>query len=476
MQPKKEQSIEHKANYKIPFGTVSITDTARVLIDEALETKFVTRGKYVAQFEREFAELFGRQEAIAVSSGTDADALSLAVLYDHGAQRGDEVIIPALSFIATGNAVFQAGFKPVFVDVKRETLNIDEDKIEAAITPRTRAIMPVHLMGKPARMDRIMDIAKKHRLFVIEDAAEAHGAELDGQKIGTFGQMAAFSLYAAHIVTTIEGGIVIADDPIIAEAVRSLRNHGMVGKFSFERIGFSAKMNEIEAAVGIGNIQIFGDILQRRRRNLLYLIDKMEKYSNYFIMLKEDPGEKIGPHAFSIIVKDNCPFSKEEMVQFFDREGIDSRNLFYSMPMVSDGSNFFQIMGCSIRAADNPVGHGQGLIQLSLGCCPRLRCMDLWKGQKDQIMNRCHDLGPLHLNIIKTWGMINIRVAQNFLRPKTEGVSLDRYIIPFKFWNGAFPVKKIPTHIKPIFILGIDLNQFSDKVMCIPADPGIIFF
>lgn len=125
----KDLSVEAKAGYKVPFGTVSITDDARELIDKALDTKFVTRGKYVAEFERKFADLFGTSEAVAVSSGTDADALALAVLYDYGADRGDEVIIPALTFVATGNAVFQAGFKPVFVDVKRETLNIDVDKI-----------------------------------------------------------------------------------------------------------------------------------------------------------------------------------------------------------------------------------------------------------------------------------------------------------------------------------------------------------
>lgn len=332
MAAQKQQSIETKMQYRVPFGTVSITDEARKLIDEALNKKMVTRGKYVAEFERLFAELFGAKEAVAVSSGTDADALSLAVLYDYGAQRGDEVIIPALTFVATGNAVLQAGFKPVFVDVKRETLNIDADKIEAVITPRTRAIMPVHLMGKPAAMDKIVAIAKRHKLFVVEDAAEAHGAELHGQKIGSFGEMAAFSLYAAHIVTTIEGGIVITNDAQMADALRSLRNHGIVNKFEFRRIGFSAKMNEIEAAVGIGNIKIFDDILGRRRRNLLSMIDKFKQFDPFFITIKEDPGEKIGPHAYSVILRPGLPFTKDEMVDYLDASGVDSRNLFYSIP------------------------------------------------------------------------------------------------------------------------------------------------
>ncbi|OGX34771.1 MAG: aminotransferase DegT [Omnitrophica WOR_2 bacterium RIFCSPHIGHO2_02_FULL_52_10] len=324
--------LSDKAKYKVPFGTVSITDDAAKLIHKAIASKWLTRGKYVQEFEERFAALFGVKEAVAVSSGTDADALACAVLYDFGAKRGDEIIVPALSFVATGNAVLQAGFIPVFVDVDRETLGIDPAQIEAAITPRTRGIMPVHLMGKPAAMDEIVGIARKHKLRVIEDAAEAHGAEYKGRKIGSLGDMAAFSLYAAHIITTIEGGVVITDNPQMADALRSLRNHGIVGKFEFRRIGFSAKMNELEAAVGIGNIKIFHQILEKRRRNLLYLMDKFKPFEEYFIVLKEEPHEKIGPHAFSIILKEDVPFTKDEFVTYIENAGIDSRNLFYSIP------------------------------------------------------------------------------------------------------------------------------------------------
>lgn len=325
-------TLSAKAKYKVPFGTVSITPEARQLINQALDSNWLTRGKFVQQFEEQFAALFGVKHAVAVSSGTDADALACAVLYDYGAKRGDEIIVPALTFVATGNAVLQAGFTPVFVDVRRETLNIDPAKIEAAITPRTRAIMPVHLMGKPAAMDAILDIARKHKLHVIEDAAEAHGAEYKGKKIGSLGDMAAFSLYAAHIVTTIEGGIVITNDAAMAQALRSLRNHGIVGKFEFRRIGFSAKMNEIEAAVGLGNIRIFHQILEKRRRNLLYLIEKFRQFQEYFITIQEEQGEKIGPHAFSIIVREKAPLTKDEFVAYLDERGVDSRNLFYSIP------------------------------------------------------------------------------------------------------------------------------------------------
>ena len=324
--------LSEKAKCRVPFGTVSITPKARTLINEALDSGWVTRGRYVQEFEERFAEVFGVKYGIAVSSGTDADAIACATLYDRGARRGDEIIVPALSFVATGNAVLQAGFKPVFVDVRRETLNIDVDLIERAITDKTRAIMPVHLMGKPAEMDTIRRVAKDHGLAIIEDAAEAHGAQYKGEKVGAMGDLAAFSLYAAHIVTTIEGGMILTNDPALAEAARSLRNHGIKGKFTFQRIGFSAKMNELEAAVGLGNIEIYERILQRRRENLLYLIEQFQPFQSYFLTIQEEEWEKIGPHAFSIVVRQGAPFTKDEFVHYIESRGIDSRNLFYSMP------------------------------------------------------------------------------------------------------------------------------------------------
>ncbi|MBF0570943.1 MAG: DegT/DnrJ/EryC1/StrS family aminotransferase [Candidatus Omnitrophica bacterium] len=331
-----------KAGYKVPFGTVSITPLAQKLIDEAIQRRWLTKGKYVKEFEDKFAALFGVKYGIAVSSGTDADAIACAVLYDFGAKRGDEIIVPALSFVATGNAVLQAGFTPVFVDVNRETLNIDHEKIEKVITPKTRAIMPVHLMGKPAAMDEIMTIAQKHKLYVIEDAAEAHGAEYKGKKIGAIGDMACFSLYAAHIVTTIEGGMIITNNEQMAQAARSLRNHGIEGKFQFKRIGFSSKMNEIEAAVGLGNLEIFREILEKRRANVRHLIRHFLKFDKYFWCLKEEAHEILGPHAFSIILKPGVNFTKDEFVTYLEKKGVDSRNLFYSIATQTES---YQFMG-----------------------------------------------------------------------------------------------------------------------------------
>lgn len=352
---------------KIPFGTISITQDSKDLVNRILDSGRVSSGKHVREFEEQFAELTGTKEAVAFSSGTDADALALAVLYDYGAERGDEIIVPALSFVATGNAVLQAGFKPVFVDVERKTLNIDPEQIEERITQKTRAIMPVHLMGKPARMDEINKIAKKHNLFVIEDAAEAHGAVYKGKNIGTIGDMAAYSLYLAHVITTIEGGIVTTDREDFAEILRSLRCHGRACKckvcvvntssaycrkrfehgrdirFVFERIGYSCKMNEVEAAVGLGSLKMYEQIIDKRRHNLLTMIEKLREFDEYIATIHEQDGERIGPHALPMIVNEGAPFSRDRFTDYLDKNGIDTRDLFASMPTQCPG---FSFLGC----------------------------------------------------------------------------------------------------------------------------------
>lgn len=352
---------------KVPFGTLTVTKKAKKLINNALKTGKLTSGRLVRDFEEKFAKIIGTKYAIAVSSGTDAVALSLAVLYDFGAKRGDEIITPALSFVATGNAVLQAGFIPKFVDIKRETLNIDEDQIEKAITEKTRAILVVHLMGKPANMTKILEIAKKYKLFVIEDSAEAHGGTYYGKTLGSIGDIGAFSLYAAHIISTIEGGIITTNREDFKEILISLRNHGRACKcdicvlnigstycekrfslsdhtdirFMFERIGFSAKMNELEAGFGLGNIEIYEKILKKRRRNLYYLIKNFKKFDPYLKTINKEKYEEIGPHAFPIIVNEKLAnFTRNEIAEYLEKNGIETRTLFQSMPTQCPGFKF----------------------------------------------------------------------------------------------------------------------------------------
>lgn len=373
-----------KTTRKVPFGTITITDKAKKLVMEALETKRISSGRLVREFEKKFAALYGMQHAVAVSTGTDADALAMAVLYDFGANRGDEVIVPSLSFVATGNAILHAGFTPRFVDIERGTLNINPRLIETAVNKRTKAIMPVHLMGKPAEMDTIMEIAQRHGLFVIEDAAEAYGAEYKGKKIGTMGDMGAFSLYVAHIITTGEGGIVITDDEKKAEVLRSLRSHGRACKcescvlnttnglcakrfnnpartdirFVFERHGFSSKMNEMEAAIGLGALDEYDAIVAKRRHNLYALMDVVNRHSRYLYTLTEESYEKIGPHALPIILREDAPFTRDAFVQHLEKNGIDSRNLFQSMPTQCAGFAFMGHKLGEFPEAEYVADHG----------------------------------------------------------------------------------------------------------------------
>ncbi|MFC1760948.1 DegT/DnrJ/EryC1/StrS family aminotransferase [Planctomycetota bacterium] len=346
------------------FGTITVTEKARQLVNEALTTGRVSCGRMVREFEQRFAEIVGAKEAVTVSSGTEADALACAVLYDYGAQRGDEIITAAHSFAATGNAILQAGFTPVFADIDLETFNIDPDLIEEAITDKTRAIMPIHLMGKPAPMDRIMAIAGRHGLTVIGDAAEAHGSKYQGRNVAQWGHMTAYSLYVAHIISTVEGGVVVTDNEDYAEILRSLRSHGRFCKckscvvnradqycakrhvdgkdmrFVFERLGFSCKMNELEAAVGLGSLEHYDAILEKRHDNLLYLINGFQRFAPMLWTLSEGSHERIGPHAFPVIVGKDAPFTRDQLLDYLSRSGIDPRDLFSCMPTQCQGFGF----------------------------------------------------------------------------------------------------------------------------------------
>lgn len=355
-----------KNKRRVPFGTIHIPPKSIELINAALTSGRVSSGRMVSDFEKRFAELIGSKHAVALSTGTDADTLALAVYYDYGAKRGDEVIVPSLSFVATGNAVLHAGFTPVFVDIERDTLNIDPSKIEAAVTDRTVAIMPVHLMGKPAKMDAIMKIAKKCKIRVVEDAAEAHGGTLHGKPLGTIGEMGAFSTYVAHIITTIEGGVVTTDNADYAGILRSLRSHGRACKcdacslnvtggycakrfakpelgdirFIFERVGYSSKMNELEAAVGLGNLDNYEEIVRIRHGNLMAFIGEFKRFAPFLKTISEDKGEVIGPHALPVVVQESAPFTRDQLVSHLEKNGVDTRSLFQSMPTQCPGFAF----------------------------------------------------------------------------------------------------------------------------------------
>ncbi|MFN8125107.1 MAG: DegT/DnrJ/EryC1/StrS family aminotransferase [Candidatus Nanopelagicales bacterium] len=231
----------------IPAAQPILGDEERAAVDEVLRSGMIAQGPQVAAFEDEFAELVQGRECVAVNSGTSALHLSLLAM---GIGAGDEVIVPSFTFAATANAVAVAGATPVFVDIDPATFCLDPDRVVEAITARTRAIMPVHLYGHPAAMPQIMDLAADHELLVLEDAAQAHAAALEGRPAGAWGDAAAFSFYPTKNMTSGEGGMVVTGDPELARMIRLLRNQGMEKRYHNEVAGLNNRMTDVHAAIG----------------------------------------------------------------------------------------------------------------------------------------------------------------------------------------------------------------------------------
>src|SRR5437016_1060546 len=244
---------------------------ARPLLDEeekvavlrVLRSGQLAQGNYIAAFERLFAEVCHVREAIAVSSGTAA--LHLALLA-HGIGPGDEVITTAFSFAATANVILLVGATPVFVDIEPDTYTLDPALVEAAITPHTKAIMPVHLYGNPCDMKQLEVFARDYGLVIIEDACQAHAAAIDGKPVGSFGT-GCFSFYATKNMTTGEGGMVTTNDPEIAERVRLLRSHGQKERYYHVTPGYNLRMTEIQAALGLAQIEKLEGFTEQRIAN-----------------------------------------------------------------------------------------------------------------------------------------------------------------------------------------------------------------
>lgn len=320
--------------YRVSFGHIEIGKTASEHIQKAIDSNWVSEGNNVRQFEVDFSERFGYPHAIATSSGTDAGIVAMTALLDHGASRGDEVITPALAFVSTANAILAAGLVPRFVDVELSTLNIDPSRIEEAISPRTKAIQIVHTMGKPCNMTAVLDIAKRYGLKVIEDCCEAHGAMLHDKVVGSFGSLSVFSFYTAHIICSVEGGMVVTNDKKAADSCRSIRSHGRRNGelyFNFDRIGFNSKMNELEAAVGIEGLQDFDRTFEKRRRYLLRLHERLAGLEDRLILYPDGNGEVICPHAFPLVIRDER-HSMKALYESLEKSGVQCKTLFGSLP------------------------------------------------------------------------------------------------------------------------------------------------
>jgi len=333
---------------RVKFGELKIGNIAKHNIQKVIDNNWASEGPLVQEFEEKWSKKFGYADSIAMSSGTDADINACLALYDFGAKRGDEIICPALTFIATANAILAAGFLPKFVDIKRNTLNIDETKIEDAISEKTRAIMVTHTMGKPCEMDVIMDIAKRKNLFVIEDACEAHACKYKGVYTGKIGDVATFSFYTAHIVVAGEGGMCSTDNKELGQILRSTRSHGRLPGskyFNFVRTGLNSRMNDLEAAIGLEGLHNIDETLSVRRQNRDKLLNLLADRQDMLTLFWEQPHEYVSPHAFPIVMVHDACDTTSVIYKYLESSGIECKTLFSSVPTQHKS---FEFMGHKI--------------------------------------------------------------------------------------------------------------------------------
>jgi perosamine synthetase len=301
---------------------------------EALRSGWVSQGPRVAEFERQFAQYVGAPYAVAVSSCTAALHLALLV---SGVRSGDEVLCPSLSFIATANAIVHTGALPVFVDIDQATYNIDPNCIENAITPRTRAILAVHQIGLPAPLAEISEIAARHGLLVIEDAACAIGAEYKGCRVGLpHTSMACFSFHPRKILTTGEGGMITTADEELANRLRRLRQHAMTVSDlarhssekmlteSYEEVGYNYRMTDLQAAVGMVQLRRLDEMIARRRALALNYTSRLSSLS-WLTPPQETPGGCHNFQSYMVRLRADAPVTRDHLMQELLNRGVSSR-------------------------------------------------------------------------------------------------------------------------------------------------------
>ena len=324
---------------RIEFGELRIGQNARRNLLHVCDTNWASGGPKVKDLEDRFSKLFGYNISVVMSSGSVCVTNACLSIYDlKGATRGvSEVIVPACSFIATSNGVRAAGLIPRFVDVKKETLNIDESKIEEAINDNTVAIMPVHTMGRMAEMNAICSLGRRYNLTVIEDACEAHGAALcDGytsKYVGNWGDMSIYSYYIAHLVCCGEGGMVSTNDDNIADILSSTRSHGRPFNsiyFDHQRTGLNSKMNDLEASIGLEAVSVFWDTFWTRHKFMKTMRAAAEGFEDVAWFSEEDDECINCPHGFSITCKEEGKIDKVK--ETFDKYNIHHKRNFGCIP------------------------------------------------------------------------------------------------------------------------------------------------
>jgi len=308
-----------------------MTGNERKYVLDCLDTNWISSiGKYIGAFEDAFAKFCGAKHAIAANNGTTALHLALVAL---DLKPGDEVIIPTVTYIATANAVRYCGATPVLVDVHADTMNIDPADIERKISPKTRGIIPVHLYGHPADMVAVNRIADKHRLWVVEDAAEAHGAMVNGKKVGTLGTCATFSFFGNKIITTGEGGMITTDDDELAAKLRLYRGQGMDPKrrYWFLVVGYNYRMTNIQAAIGLAQMEGIETALADRERLAGWYDAALSDLTEKIVLPVPAPWAKQVYWMYNIFLREGDETRRDRVMRDLDDMGIETRPVFYPM-------------------------------------------------------------------------------------------------------------------------------------------------
>lgn len=296
----------------------------RYLMDAFLSTWISSTGKYVTQFEESFSKYCGVRYGVATSNGTAALHLALLAL---GIGAGDEVIVPNMTFAATINAVLYTGAAPVIVDIEEDSWCISPDEIERAVTKRTKAVIPVHIYGQPCDMEEICNIAQKHGLYIIEDCAEAHGAEWNGKKVGSFGDISCFSFFGNKVVTTGEGGMCITDNEELAEKMKVYRDHGMRKdrRYYHEVVGYNYRMTNLQAAIGMAQVERIDEILIWRRQLEKGYRQTLKEVRGVDLQRDDLPKRKKITWLVSILVEKD---KRDTILMRLKEKGIDTRTFF----------------------------------------------------------------------------------------------------------------------------------------------------
>jgi perosamine synthetase len=311
----------------LPISRVVLAGNEERYVVDAVRSTWFSVGRYVQRFEADFAAFLDVPHAVSVCNGTCALDLALAAL---GIGPGDEVIVPSLTFAASINAVLHVGAEPVLVDSSPDHWNMDPVAWEVAISPRTKAVMPVHLYGHPCDMGPILEIARRRDLFVVEDAAEAHGAEVLGQKVGTVGDIGCFSFYGNKIITTGEGGMCVTADSEIDRRLRNLRDHGMrpERRYWHEEVGFNYRLTNVCAAIGVAQLEAIHRFLERRKEIGAAYQAGLAGVPGLTLFPEAPVGEKVD-WLFCAFLFEGGEAGRDDMLRSLRDAGIDGRPTFY---------------------------------------------------------------------------------------------------------------------------------------------------